>query len=245
MSQLQYKTGAFEGPLDMLLYLIAKHKMDIFDICIYDLLDQYLKQIEILKEQNLEITGEFLEMTARLIHIKTVMLLPKHEDDADRLKQELTGQLIEYSICKKTAQILSDMNNGYSLFSRPMMKIEFDESYKGNENKDDLVQAYLLATGKKMRRLPPSPSVFTPIVTRRIVSVRSRILHIVRSLLLDKSINLSALYESSEDKPELIATFLAVLELAKSKDIIIEGNDIRKINAGGDINWNLESSDLQ
>lgn len=244
MEQIKYKIADFEGPLDLLLYLISKHKMNIFDISISDLLDQYLKHIDMLKGNNLEIASDFLEMTARLIHIKTVMLLPKHEEDADKLKQELTGQLIEYNLCKKTAHMLGEIYVGYDLFTREMLSIEQDDEFKGHLDRMVLLDAYMSAAGKKLRKLPPPASVFSNIVTRRIVSVKSRILFIIRKLFEHKRLNLNRLYENSEDRSEMIATFLAVLELARSKDIIIENDEIHKLNTSGDINWNLESSDL-
>ena len=95
MEKLSYKLPAFEGPLDLLLYLVSKNKLNIFDIQISELVDQYTEHIDVMKEQNMDITSEFLEMAARLIYIKTVYLLPKHEE-ADELKKELSGQLIEY-----------------------------------------------------------------------------------------------------------------------------------------------------
>ena len=102
MNSYSYRLDSFEGPLDLLLYLISKHKLNINDIKISLLLEQYLEYIEGVEEQDFEYAGEFLEMAARLILIKTLSLLPKH-DEAQELKQELQGRLIEYSLCKKAA----------------------------------------------------------------------------------------------------------------------------------------------
>lgn len=105
MEQISFKLEVFEGPLDLLLHLISKHKLNINDIPITELLDQYLDYISRMSEQNMEIAGEFLEMAARLVYIKTVSLLPQKEE-AEQLKKELQGRLIEYSLCKKTAEII-------------------------------------------------------------------------------------------------------------------------------------------
>ena len=99
---LQYKISDFEGPLDMLLQLIAKHKMDICDIEIAVLLEQYMEQIKDMQSGQMEVSSEFLEMASRLVYIKSVSLLPKHEE-AQELKKELEGQLIEYQECRKMA----------------------------------------------------------------------------------------------------------------------------------------------
>ena len=94
MEKPQFKTGGFEGPLDLLLYLIQKHKLDICDIEISALLEQYLAYIDAMGQDDLEIASEFLEMAARLVYIKTAMLLPRHEEEGVKLKAELQGQLL-------------------------------------------------------------------------------------------------------------------------------------------------------
>lgn len=90
MEKLSYKLETFEGPLDLLLYLITKNKLDICDIQISELLDQYMEQINAMQEADMDVSSEFLEMAARLVYMKTVSLLPKHEE-MEALRQELTG----------------------------------------------------------------------------------------------------------------------------------------------------------
>ncbi len=90
MDKPQYKLEVFEGPLDMLLALIAKSKIDIYDIPIAELLEQYMEQIDLMREANLDIASEFLEMAARLVYIKTASLLPRLEEEEDP-RAELTG----------------------------------------------------------------------------------------------------------------------------------------------------------
>ena len=115
MSQtvLSYKLESFEGPLDLLLQLIARNKLNIYDIPLLELIDQYLEQIELLKEDRMEVGSEFLEMASRLLYIKTVSLLPKHEDVV-KLKEELTGELLEYLVCQQMAKKLSEMQGGFN-----------------------------------------------------------------------------------------------------------------------------------
>ena len=83
MEKLSFKVQEFEGPLDLLLHLIAKHKLNIYDIEISALLEQYLAYIEQMQRQDMEVASEFLEMAARLVHIKTVSLLPRHEEEQE------------------------------------------------------------------------------------------------------------------------------------------------------------------
>ena len=95
-----FRLDNFEGPLDMLLKLISKNKLNIYDIKLQVLIEQYLQQIEVFKAQEMDISSEFLEMASRLIYIKTVSLLPKNQE-IERLKEELTGELLEYNMCNE------------------------------------------------------------------------------------------------------------------------------------------------
>jgi hypothetical protein len=130
-STFSYKLESFEGPLDLLLQLIARNKLNINDIPLTELIDQYLEQIQLFKEEEMDIASEFLEMAARLIYIKTVSLLPKH-DEIIQLKAELTGELLEYQLCQEMAGKLSLMTAGFDTFIRKPTEYEFDKTYKVN-----------------------------------------------------------------------------------------------------------------
>ena len=125
MEKLSYKLETFEGPLDLLLYLITKNKLDICDIQISELLDQYMEQINAMQEADMDVSSEFLEMAARLVYMKTVSLLPKHEE-MEALRQELTGQLLEYQECKKVAAQLAERFS-YNIYVREPAEIEPDK----------------------------------------------------------------------------------------------------------------------
>ena len=94
MEKLQFKLEKFEGPMDLLLHLISKHKLNIYDIEISSLLEQYLNYINDMKAADMEVTSEFLEMAARLVYMKTCSLLPEDKEEEEQLKRELTGQLL-------------------------------------------------------------------------------------------------------------------------------------------------------
>ncbi|HEX3038399.1 MAG TPA: segregation/condensation protein A [Oscillospiraceae bacterium] len=242
MEKLSYKLSDFEGPLDLLLYLIAKNKLNICDIQIAELVDQYMEQINAMKEQDMDVASEFVEMAARLVYMKTVSLLPKH-DEIEELQRELTGQLLEYQECKCIAQVLSEHFNFYS-FVREPMEIELDHSYKRHHTPQEILLAYQNAAGRGKRFLPPSAESFSGIVTHKIVSVSSKIVYVLRKLWKKNEIEYNLLFQEKQEKSDLVATFLAVLELVKGKRVRVEGNSnsatIKLINGGGN-HWKSKS----
>ena len=141
MQTISFKLEVFEGPMDLLLNLISKHKLNIYDIEISSLLEQYLAYLDQCREQDLELAGEFLEMAARLIYIKTASLLPRPED-AQKEKQALQGALIEYALCKQAAQALAQRFVGGQIFTRPPLPVSAvpQEMVPESEESDDLAE---------------------------------------------------------------------------------------------------------
>lgn len=184
-----YKIEGFEGPLDLLLQLIARNKLNIYDIQLSVLIDQYLAQIELFRSEEMEIKSEFLEMASRLLYIKTVSLLPRHEE-IQRLKEELTGELIEYMVCRQIAAQLSTMQSGFDKFVRKPAELEFDNTYELTHSPDVMYLSYLAAVGRGQRRLPPSTAPFTKIVAKKIVAVTTKIVFVMRNLWSGGSKNL-------------------------------------------------------
>ena len=206
--QLSFKVAQVEGPLDLILQLISKHKLNIYDIEITKLLEQYMDYIQQVQSQQMEIASEFLEMASRLVYIKSVSLLPKHEELEEQLKQELTGQLIEYTLCRQVAQLLKKRYVGDELFYRQPQQLS--------------------AVGR--RRMPQEErKAFEPMMARRVVSVQSRIVVVMKILYRQQRAPFLSLFEGSTDRSEVVATFLAVLELMKNKRVMLEedGSTIR------------------
>ncbi len=229
MEPISYKLEVFEGPMDLLLHLITKHKIDIYDIPILQLVEQYVAYVREMQEENMDVASEFLEMAARLVYIKTVSLLPVYEE-AEELKNQLRDELIEYRDCKILAGKLSQMTEGFNYSVREFAEnVSPDMSYKRLHEPDELLSAYSVAAGKKLRRLPPPIDTFKAIVTRKIVSVGSKIESIVTSLKKKRKTKLFDIYKQAQSRSDLIAAFLAVLELAKNKTIYVsgEGEDIQ------------------
>lgn len=232
MEAISYKLSEFEGPLDLLLHLISKNKLNIYDIEISVLLAQYMEHIDKMKEKNMDVASEFLEMAARLVYIKTVSLLPKHEE-SEELKKELSGELIEYQECKKVAKILSE-NIDFNSFTRDSANIDYDMSYKKKHDLKEIYNAYLTVIGKNKNKIPVKKEEFSGIVSRKIVSVSSRIVFVLKKLKRVKKLKYEALFEDSKNKSELVATFLAVLELVKGRELCIDDeNNVVKLIGGG------------
>lgn len=222
METISYIIPGFEGPLDLLLHLVQKHKLDIKDIPIAQLLEQYMQTINEWKSINLDVAAEFLEMAARLVLIKTVMLLPRH-DEAEDMRKELSAELMEYKLCQDMAGRLSRLYVGDRIFLRSPIDIEPDRTYRRVHTPITILEAYLAAAGRGKRRLPPPAIAFSGIVSRRIVSVSSKIIFVLRRLYKKNNIRYYSLFEQADSRSELVATFLALLELVKANRIRVDG----------------------
>lgn len=224
MEEITYKLEGFQGPLDLLLHLISKNKLNIYDISLFRLIEQYLDFVEKAKKEDPDISSEFLEMAARLLYLKTVSLLPKHEE-AEQLKEELQGELLEYKVCREMAEKLSHMTEGFNTFVRLPLEIDPDKRYLLKHSPNMLFDAYFSAVGRGKRKLPPSSAPFENLVAKKIVSVSTKIVHVLRGLKKSGTKKFKALFSDAESRSEIVATFLAVLELVKSKRLIISGRD--------------------
>lgn len=223
MADLTYKIEVFEGPMDLLLHLISKHKLNINDIPIVELVNQYLDYVRQMEEADFDVAGDFLEMAARLIYIKTVSLLPKHEE-AETLKRELTGELIEYRDCKLMAEKLSKQTDGFNRFVREPEAGWVNHDYERFHEGEELLEHYVNVAGKAMRRLPPPLDSFKVIVAKKFVNVATKVRTVMRKLWSGKKVSFLTLFDGAQSKSDIVATFLAVLELAKTKKISIDGD---------------------
>lgn len=223
MSQINYKLEVFEGPMDLLLSLISKHKLDIYDIPIMELVEQYTDYVRKMQEADMDVASEFLEMAARLVYIKTVSLLPKSEE-AEELKRELTGELLEYRDCQVMAGKLKDTAEGFDLYCRAPEEVEADMTYERFHEPFELLSAYQSAIGRIGRKLPPPVEAFTEIVQKKIVSVQSRISFILTTISGKGKRSFSSLIRGSSSRSEMVATFLALLELIRDKKVTASEN---------------------
>lgn len=236
MEKIQYKTDVFEGPLDLLLHLINKHKLNINDIPIFQLVEQYIDYVRLMEDSDMEVASEFLEMAARLVYIKSVSLLPVHEE-AQELKKELTGELIEYRDCKLMAAKIAQQADGFNHFCREAMEIEKSLKYERVHESDDLLKYYLSAVGRGKRKLPPPFEAFTAIVTKKIVSVSSRVSGIFSRLKSASEHRFHSFFYDAKSRSEMVATFLAMLELIKANKIrVSDDKDNPQVIQTGELN---------
>lgn len=224
MSAAQFKLDMFEGPLDLLLHLISKHKLNIYDIEISLLLEQYMDYINDLDHEDYEDAADFLEMAARLIYIKTCSLLP-HDEESKELKKELEGRIIEYSLCKQAAQTLREVYVGDLVFIRTAIKLPVNKTYTHEHDPQCLYDAYMGISKKARESVPLKAKMFEPIVSHKIVSVTSKIIHVLKRLYKHGECDMGDLYDGMTEKSEKVATFLAILELTKSGRIFLNDDN--------------------
>lgn len=224
MESLTFKLDDFEGPLDLLLHLISQNKMDLYNIPILELIEQYTSLIRGLQQSRMEVASEFIEMAAQLVQMKSYLLLPRSEE-AERMKQELQGQLIEYSACKKIAAqmgILQQQN--YYAVRRPV-QVELDKDYRLQHDKALLREALLGLTGRRTRTAKPTQESFEPLVQAPFVSVSSRVVYVLRGMIKGRFARLQELFGRTASRSETVATFLAVLELVRAGRLKISAEE--------------------
>jgi segregation and condensation protein A len=209
MTELSFKTAGFEGPLDLMLTLIAKHKLSIIDINISILLEQFLLYLDEMREADIEVAGEFLAMAARLIYMKSEALLPKHE--LEELKKELRHSLEEYARYKKAAYNFAELYIGDSLFTRRPEELPVDNEYRGIHSADELLSALSGIVGRERLAALPLPEI--PVIAHKYVSVFSKIVFILKQIRSGGEFRLIDFYEG-QTRTEKVAVFLALLELS-------------------------------
>lgn len=229
--EISFKVVDFEGPLDLLLHLIHKNKLNIYNIELFSIVEQYTDYIENIAENELELASEFVAMASRLVYIKSVMLLPKHEEEKEKLKKELEGELIEYSLCKQVAVVFKEIYKLETHVIKPAIEMEQDYTYNIMHNKNQLLIAYLNVMGKDNLPIKDYRDVFEPILKKRIISVNSKIILILKSLYQKRSILMDNLFlrQPIEDN---VATFLAVLELIKRGRVVVNNENHIMFGAG-------------
>lgn len=221
---ITFRLEDFEGPLDLLLHLVSKNKMNLYDIEIVSLIDQYVSIVNNLPVYQMESASEFIEMAARLVQMKSFLLLPKSEE-AERMKQELTGLLVEYSVCKEVAAQLRERAEGRYTAARAPAPFEPDEEYALRHDAALLVRAYGLMQGRSHAKPQPRPEQFEPLTTAPIVSVSSRILFVLRGLMTGRIGRLRQLFSRGASRSQSVATFLAVLELMHAGRVCIRQDE--------------------
>ncbi|MEK6599929.1 MAG: segregation/condensation protein A [Deltaproteobacteria bacterium] len=220
------KLEIFEGPLDLLLHLIKKNEVDIYDIPIAAIAEQYLEYMDIMQTLNLEVAGEFLLMAATLIHIKSKMLLPFSEEETEEEeeggdpRQELVRRLLEYQKYKEASVQLEQMRIlGRDTFAKGLgdrfeSSPQVDEGGLVNLSLFDLLEALKDVLSK-------APKTISFDVTIEHITIADRINFIMELLGKEKSITFFSIFPSESSRAIIVTTFLAMLELTKMKMIRI------------------------
>ncbi|MGN0164522.1 MAG: segregation and condensation protein A [Candidatus Ornithomonoglobus sp.] len=223
MEEMKYKLDSFEGPLDLLLTLIKKNKVSIWDIPIVEITDQYLEAIEGIEKSCLDDTSEFIVLASQLLYIKSRMLLPKEEkeEDEEDPREELARRLYEYKKFKEASQQMrkSEFSSRYMVF-REEEKIKFPvPEYSRHHELSELADAFNSILQRRIRKAKPEKRAFSGIVGREKVSVDDMVEKVCKVLHRRKRVGFSTLFREEDSRPEMIATFLAVLEMIKLKKI--------------------------
>lgn len=222
----KFLIGDFEGPLDLLLHLIKKSKMEIFDIEISDITNQYLNYIQEMTDMNLDIASEYLVMAAELIEIKSRKLLPKlkeedEEEPEENPEEELKRRLVEYKKYKESTEYFKELEEKRSNYYTKAPESLRQYSNEKLEN-DGTVDVYdLLDAFQKLLERQEYNKPLNTKITRKELSVKERIVKI-RDILKEKSkVKFVDLFDDFS-KPYVVVTFLSVLEMVKNREINIK-----------------------
>lgn len=221
---IKYKLDVFEGPLDLLLHLINKNKVSIYDIPIIEITNQYLDAIALMPEQRLENSSEFIIMAAQLLYIKSRTLLPKEESDSEDEedpREILAKRLEEYSYLKNAAASIRRREFYDSdCYYRNEENLRFIiPEYDKNHELKELLSAINDILERKERMSEPEKSSFLGIVGREKVPIADMEIRVRRLLAERRRLAFSSVFSPALSKPEKIATFLAMLEMIKEHKI--------------------------
>lgn len=218
--------GDFEGPLDLLLHLIKKSKMEIFDIEICEITNKYLNYINEMSEMNLDIASEYLIMAAELIEMKSRKLLP-YKDDENKEEEnvltedELKRRLYEYKKYKESTDIFRNLEENRSFYYTKAPESLKNYSKETLENDGSVGVEDLLEAFKKLLERQQYNKPLNTKIARKELSVKERVLKIREILIKKKKVNFTELFDDFS-KPYVVVTFLSVLEMAKNKEIILK-----------------------
>lgn len=222
----------FEGPLDLILYLLGKNKMEIQDISISLICGQYLQWLSQRQQMDLEVASEFVTMASHLVYIKTRMLLAIEDEEAQSEMDALIQSLEErrrnenYTKIKAMAQRLAPMGEfGRNILTRDPEPVERGKVYLYSQEPGDLILAMAEIRSRAERALPPPRTAFQDIVRHEPYPVESKAREIIQRLKLHGITSFRMLFRGNRSRSEVVATFLAVLELCRACIIHLAGSE--------------------
>ncbi len=220
----------FEGPLDVIFLLLSKNKIDIEDVSITAILEQYLAYLDEMKRLDMEIASEFITMASHLMLIKTKMLLSsaeaaEAETELDLLRQSLLERRRREAMDQiRIAITLLEPRNeiGRSMFTKQPEPLKRDGTYRFRHEPEDLLRALDEISQRNQRRLPPPTANFKGIVGKEPYPVAKKSGQLLRRLILRGVERLKNLFRGNRSRSEIVATFLAILELCKTNSVTLE-----------------------
>jgi segregation and condensation protein A len=222
----------FEGPLDLILFLLGKNKMEIQDISISLICDQYIGWLEHRQKMDLEVASEFVSMASHLVYIKTRMLLSIEDEEAQTEMDALIQSLEErrrnekYIRVKAIAQKLGPMSEfGRNIITRNPEPVKRGKIYEYDQEKADLILAMAEIQNRSERSLPPPKTAFQEIVQHEPYPVESKAKEILRRLKEQGITRFRLLFQGNRSRSEVVATFLAVLELCRARVLHLAGSE--------------------
>ena len=226
MEAVTYKLEQFEGPLDLLLSLIQKNKVSITDIPISLICDQYIEYIEQAQALDMELASEFIVMASELMLIKSKMLLPKTEENEEDPRMSLTDSLLRFQQAKEAVVKLNPL---YAYYSARMVKdtdeISVDKTFVHDQDIGDLLAAVRRIVAYNNVQRTPAKENFAPMISKPIIPVEIKIMSIIKTVEKRGVASLSDLLREERSLPDLIASFLGILELIKIRKLIISEDD--------------------
>ena len=222
LQQLTYRLDQFEGPLDLLLTLISKNKVSITDIPIAIICDQYMEYIEEAERMDLDIASEFIVMASELMLIKSRMLLPKEDEEEEDPRAVLTDALLRYQQAKEASQKLLPM---YAFYSGRMVKdtdeISVDKTFVADQDVTSLCSAVRRIVAYNNALEKAATTAFKPMISKPIIPVEIKIVSIIRAVESRGVATLEDILIDEVSLPDMIASFLGVLELIKVRKLIV------------------------
>ena len=223
----------FEGPLDVIFLLLSKNKIEIHDVSITAILDHYLAYLDEMKRLDMEIASEFITMASHLMLIKTKMLLSaaeqaEAESELDLLRQSLIERQRKEAIEQIRIAILDlEPRNevGRCIFTKEPEPLRRDQAYRYKHEPEDLLRALDEITERNQRRLPPPTVNFKGIVGKEPYPVSRKAKEVVRTLVLRGIERLKNLFRGNRSRSEIVATFLAILDLCKNNSVSLEDDN--------------------
>ena len=232
MDALTYRLDQFEGPLDLLLTLIQKNKVSITDIPISLICDQYMEYIVSAQELDMDVASEFIVMASELMLIKSKMLLPREEENEDDPRATLTDALLRYQQAKEAAAKLTPM---YAYYSGRMVKdtdeISIDKTFVQDQDVTSLCAAIRRIVAYNNALEKAATTTFTPMISKPIIPVEIKIVSIIKHIEKRGVATLNELLCDEVTLPDMIASFLGVLELIKVRKILVEETNENAENA--------------